>query len=104
MGLLLGAGIDQKFREDWGWPQCRIEEGKITSWSADNAKPQPSEAEIKEWRDKHNTYSANEEIRHTRSKLYPNIGDQLDDLYKSGAFSDGMTAKIKKVKDDNPKS
>jgi len=39
----------------------------------------------------------------TRKPLYPNIGDQLDDLYKQGAFSDEMAAKIKKVKDDNPK-
>ena len=35
---------------------------------------------------------------------YPNIGDQLDDLYKKGAFSDEMTAKIKAVKDKYPKS
>ena len=35
---------------------------------------------------------------------YPDIGDQLDDLYKQGAFSDEMAAKIKKVKDDIPKS
>jgi len=39
-----------------------------------------------------------------RRLSYPNIGDQLDDLYKQGAFSDEMTAKIKKVKDDIPKS
>ena len=39
----------------------------------------------------------------TRKPLYPDIGDQLDDLYKQGAFSDEMTAKIKKIKDDNPK-
>ena len=40
---------------------------------------------------------------HQRKKAYPDIGDQLDDLYKKGAFSDEMAAKIKKVKDDNPK-
>ena len=39
----------------------------------------------------------------TRQPLYPDIGDQLDDLYKEGAFSASMTAKLKKVKDDNPK-
>jgi len=39
-----------------------------------------------------------------RRKEYPQIGDQLDDLYKKGAFSDEMAEKIKKVKDDNPKS
>ena len=38
-----------------------------------------------------------------RRPLYPPIGDQLDDLYKQGVFSDEMAAKIKKVKDDNPK-
>ena len=38
-----------------------------------------------------------------RRPLYPDIGDQLDDLYKQGAFSADMTAKIKKVKDDYPK-
>ena len=38
-----------------------------------------------------------------RRSQYPEIGDQLDDLYKKGAFSADMAAKIKKVKDDNPK-
>ena len=104
MALITGTGIDLKFREDWGWPQCRIENGKITSWSADNAKPPPSEDEIKTWKDKQSTYSANEEVRGKRNHLYPSIGDQLDDLYKAGAFSAEMSAKIKKVKDDNPKS
>jgi len=47
-------------------------------------------------------YEANAHAR-ARRPLYPNIGDQLDDLYKQGAFSSAMTAKIKKVKDDNPK-
>ena len=39
----------------------------------------------------------------TRKPLYPDIGDQLDDLYKEGVFSASMAAKLKKVKDDNPK-
>ena len=38
-----------------------------------------------------------------RKNAYPPITDQLDDLYKKGAFSTDMTAKLKKVKDDNPK-
>ena len=38
-----------------------------------------------------------------RKMFYPNIGDQLDDLYKQGVFSAEMAAKIKKVKDDIPK-
>ena len=41
--------------------------------------------------------------RDERRSQYPDIGDQLDDLYKKGAFSDDMAAKIKAVKDNNPK-
>ena len=40
----------------------------------------------------------------TRAQAYPEIGDQLDALYHAGVFPDDMAAKIKKVKDDNPKS
>ena len=47
-------------------------------------------------------YDAQEYARARRS-LYPPIGDQLDDLYHAGVFSADMTAKLKKVKDDNPK-
>jgi hypothetical protein len=38
-----------------------------------------------------------------RTQDYPNIGDQLDDLFKQGAFSAEMTAKIQSVKDKYPK-
>ena len=38
-----------------------------------------------------------------RLKEYPDIGDQLDDLYAKGAFSDEMAAKIKAIKDKYPK-
>ena len=55
---------------------------KITEIEADDAK---------------NTHQEKRKLR------YPPIGDQLDDLYKQGAFSADMSAKIKKVKDDNPK-
>jgi hypothetical protein len=38
-----------------------------------------------------------------RREAYPHIGDQLDDLYHKGAFSDEMASKLKAVKDANPK-
>ena len=38
-----------------------------------------------------------------RKMVYPDIGDQLDDLFKQGAFSEEMTAKIQQVKTDHPK-
>lgn len=41
--------------------------------------------------------------RAQRAAEYPTIGDQLDDLYKRGAFSPEMTARIKAVKDKYPK-
>ena len=50
-----------------------------------------------------NTAAAAIAYKATRKSQYPEIGDQLDDLYKKGAFSADMAAKIKKVKDDNPK-
>jgi len=54
-----------------------------------------------------NSISVDAEIakryKYLRRNAYPDIGDQLDDLYKKGAFSDEMAAKIKKVKEDNPK-
>lgn len=38
-----------------------------------------------------------------RRMVYPEIGDQLDDLFKQGAFSEEMTAKLQQVKTDHPK-
>ncbi len=37
------------------------------------------------------------------SVRYPDIGDQLDDLFHKGAFSAEMSAKIQAVKDQYPK-
>jgi len=34
-----------------------------------------------------------------RAEEYPDLGEQLDDLYKQGAFSPEMTARIKATKD-----
>jgi len=34
---------------------------------------------------------------------YPSIGDQLDDLYHAGLFSEEMMEKIKEIKDRYPK-
>ena len=57
------------------------------------------DAELKKLQDE---YDAQAYAR-IRKPLYPDIGDQLDDLYHKGAFSTEMAAKNKKVKDDNPK-
>lgn len=38
-----------------------------------------------------------------RKKEYPSIGDQLDDLFKAGLFSEEMASKIQAIKDKYPK-
>ena len=47
-------------------------------------------------------YDAQEYARNRKGE-YPDIGDQLDDLFKQGAFSDEMTATLQAVKDKYPK-
>ena len=38
-----------------------------------------------------------------RRDAYPYVGDQLDDLFRAGVFSDEMTAILQAVKNANPK-
>ena len=49
-----------------------------------------------------NSYDAQEYARNRKGE-YPDIGDQLDDLFKAGAFSTEMTATLQAVKDKYPK-
>ena len=48
-------------------------------------------------------YQQQLEYKGKRKVEYPDIGDQLDDLYHAGVFSTEMTAKIKAIKDKYPK-
>jgi len=41
--------------------------------------------------------------QYARDREYPPIGDQLDALFKAGAFPADMAAQIQAVKDANPK-
>lgn len=43
------------------------------------------------------------DYRKLREAEYPSIGDQLDALFKAGAFPDDMSALIASVKDKYPK-
>ena len=47
-------------------------------------------------------YTAQEYARDRQSE-YPDIGDQLDDLFHKGAFSTEMAATLQAVKDKYPK-
>ena len=48
-----------------------------------------------------NTEETNNQVRATRRAAYGDIGDQLDEMYKS---FDDWKARIKAIKDANPKS
>ena len=75
----------------------------VMNWSKDNSASCPTDDEISKEVEKLKAAYATQAYARTRKPLYPDIGDQLDDLFKQGAFSADMAAKIKKVKDDNPK-
>ena len=69
----------------------------------DTEQTQPTEQEITdEIARLQANYDAQEYAR-SRKGEYPDIGDQLDDLFKAGAFSTEMTATIQAVKDKYPK-
>jgi len=63
----------------------------------------PTEAEINAEIVKLEAEYAAQAYARSRAVLYPDIGDQLDALYHAGVFPEDMAAKLKKVKDDNPK-
>ena len=74
----------------------------VLTWN-DKNQTEPTQAEIDtELASMISTWEAQAYAR-TRKPEYPDIGDQLDDLYHKGAFSDEMAVKIKAVKDAHPK-
>jgi hypothetical protein len=70
----------------------------IKTWTYSFDKP--SDSKIAEYETAGNTEESNNAVRATRKNLYGNIGDQLDEIYKD---IDAWKARIKKIKDDNPK-
>ena len=70
----------------------------IKTWTYSFAKPDDSK--IAEYETAGNTVESNNTVRLTRKNLYGDIGDQLDEIYKD---IDAWKARIKKIKDDNPK-
>ena len=70
----------------------------IKTWTYSFAKPDDSK--IAEYEPAGNTEESNNAVRATRKAAYGDIGDQLDEIYKD---IDAWKARIKKIKDDNPK-
>ena len=61
----------------------------------------PSDSDLSSYETAGNTEETNNTVRATRKAAYGDIGDQLDEIYKD---IDAWKARIKSVKDANPKS
>ena len=70
----------------------------IASWSYDIAKP--TDEQLATYNSAATTEENNNVIRSTRKVAYGDIGDQLDEIYKD---IDAWKARIKSIKDANPK-
>ena len=82
-----------------GATSFRFSKTEIVDWM-DNVAPFPTKEEIDA---KVSELQVQTEYLTKRRREYPKIGDQLDALFHAGVFPDDMAAKLKKVKDDNPK-
>ena len=71
----------------------------IKEWNLDIA--QPTDAQLSAQESAADTEEANNNVRATRKAAYGDIGEQLDEIYKD---IDGWKARIKSIKEANPKS
>ena len=75
-------------------------EDYINTWSVSGLN-KPTDSQLASYETAGNTKESNNNVRATRRAAYGDIGDQLDEIYKD---IDAWKARIKKIKDDNPKS
>ena len=71
----------------------------ISKWTVDGLT-KPTNSQLASYETAGNTSEKNEKTRETRRAAYGDIGEQLDEIYKD---IDAWKARIKKIKDDNPK-
>ena len=71
----------------------------IKSWTVDGLA-KPTDEQIASYETAGNTEESNNQVRATRKAAYGDIGDQLDEIYKD---MDAWKARIKAIKDANPK-
>ena len=72
----------------------------IKTWNI-SGLAQPTDDQIASYETAGNTEEANNVVRATRRTAYGDIGDELDEIYTD---IDAWRARIKAVKDANPKS
>ena len=81
------------------WPEKNTP--VITFWDATAlGKAKPTIDQLKALDTQATTLENNDKVRNTRRVAYGDIGEQLDEIYKD---IDAWKARIKKIKDDNPK-
>jgi len=71
----------------------------IKSWSVDGLT-KPTDSQLASYETTGNTEEKNNTVRSARKAAYGDIGDQLDEIYKD---IDAWKARIKSIKDANPK-
>ena len=71
----------------------------IKTWNV-SGLDKPTDSQLASYETAGNTEESNNKVRSTRKAAYGDIGDQLDEIYKD---IDAWKARIKKIKDDNPK-
>ena len=71
----------------------------IKSWTVDGLT-KPTDEQVASYETAGNTEESNNTVRATRKAAYGDIGDQLDEIYKD---MDAWKARIKAIKDANPK-
>ena len=72
---------------------------KIIEWNIDSLA-QPTDDQLNSYNSSATTEENNNVIRGTRRNAYGDIGEQLDEIYKD---IDAWKARIKSIKDANPK-
>ena len=73
--------------------------GYIKNWNVSGVT-KPTDSQLNALATNATKENNNAVIRDTRKKAYGDIGEQLDEIYKD---IDAWRARIKKIKDDNPK-
>ena len=72
---------------------------KIIEWNIDSLA-KPTDDQLNSYNSSATTEENNNTIRATRKNAYGDIGEQLDEIYKD---IDAWKARIKSIKDANPK-
>jgi hypothetical protein len=73
---------------------------KIKTWNV-SGLTKPTDSQLNALTNDSDKEEKNNIIKLTRKKAYGDIGEQLDEIYKD---IDAWKARIKKIKDDNPKN